>query len=149
MALSAVEPARQNATAGRRPSAEPVPEAEEGGPPVRTAPLPRQGRKRRFRVPGALLAFLAVVAIVAVGAWTASRAVYFIGVDEQTNIVTIYRGLPYELPFGIDLYERWYTSGVALSQVPPARRERFTGHQLRSKDDAEDAVRALERGQIE
>ena len=33
--------------------------------------------------------------------------------------VAIFRGLPYELPFGIDLYERWYTSGVTLEQVPP------------------------------
>ena len=67
--------------------------------------------------------------------------------DDRT--VAIFRGLPYELPFGIDLYERWYASGVTLEQVPPARRATFTDHQLRSRDDVEDLVRALERGNLE
>ena len=63
--------------------------------------------------------------------------------------VTIYRGLPYGLPFGIDLYQTYYESGVPLASVPPARRARFTDHQLRSRDDAEDLVIQLERGQVE
>jgi protein phosphatase len=63
--------------------------------------------------------------------------------------VTIYRGLPYELPFGIELYENWYESGVPLAAVPTERREKLLDHQLRSRDDAEDLVRALEKGQVE
>ena len=38
---------------------------------------------------------------------------------------------------------------MTLEQVPPARRETFTDHQLRSRDDVEDLVRALERGNLE
>jgi hypothetical protein len=33
--------------------------------------------------------------------------------------------------------------------VPPNRRDTFTDHALRSKDDAESLVLALERGQID
>ena len=40
-------------------------------------------------------------------------------------------------------------SGVTIDDVPPARRTTFTDHKLRSKDDAENLVIALERGQIE
>ena len=63
--------------------------------------------------------------------------------------VTIYRGLPYELPLGVELYETYYESGVPLADVPAARRESFTDHKLRSRDDAEDLVIRLEKGQVE
>ena len=92
---------------------------------------------------------LIALAIVLAGLWTASRAVYFVGVDDASGIVTIYRGVPYELPFGIKLYERDYTSGVRLEQVPAARRTTFTDHKLRSRDDAKNLVIELERGRLE
>ena len=38
---------------------------------------------------------------------------------------------------------------MTLADVPAARRERFVDHQLRSRDDAEDLVIALEKGQVE
>ena len=106
---------------------------------------------QRWRPGGGLvLLLLGLVLPLLVGAWLATRAVYFVGTDPRDDTtVAIFRGLPYELPFGIDLYERWYTSGVTLEQVPPARRETFTDHQLRSRDDVEDLVRALERGNLE
>jgi PPM family protein phosphatase len=142
------------------------PRAQEGGaaaparePPRRTAPLPdeppppapprRKRKRRRLRSPGALLLVLAVVLPLIVGAWLATRAVYFIGTADDGRTVAIFRGLPYELPFGIDLYERYYESGVTLADVPPARRESFTDHTLRSRDDAEDLVIALEKGDVE
>jgi serine/threonine protein phosphatase PrpC len=133
-------PAVSEAEAPPRRPREPI--AEEPPPP----PKPK---RRRRRVPGALIALLAALAIVGAALWTASRAVYFVGVDEDTQVVTIYRGLPYELPFGIELYGTYYPSGVSLAQVPTARRGTFTDHQLRSKDDAEDLVRQLERGDLE
>jgi serine/threonine protein phosphatase PrpC len=134
MALSAV-----------KPRAEPIEE-----PPRRTAPLPQAARKkRRRRIPGAVIAVLIALAIVLAGLWTASRAVYFIGVDDASGIVTIYRGVPYELPFGLKLYQRDYTSGVRLEQVPSARRPTFTHHKLRSRDDAKNLVIELERGRLE
>jgi protein phosphatase len=92
----------------------------------------------------------AIVLPLLVGAWLATRAVYFIGTDpERANAVTIYRGLPFELPLGIDLYSRWRGSGVTLESVPAGRRETFTNHKLRSKDDAENLIIQLERGQLD
>ena len=131
MALSAV-----------KPRAEPIDE-----PPQRTAPPPK--RKRRRRIPGAVIGVVIVLGIVLAGLWTASRAVYFVGVDDTSGIVTIYRGVPYELPFGIKLYERDYTSGVRLQQVPSTRRTTFTDNKLRSRDDAKNLVIELERGRLE
>ena len=88
-----------------------------------------------------------LLGFVALGAWVAIRGVFFVGVDDQ-RVVTIYRGMPYELPFGIELYTRDYTSGVTIDQVPPARRGTFTNHKLRSNTDAQDLVRALETGNV-
>ena len=74
---------------------------------------------------------------------------YFVGVDEtRGNVVTLYHGLPYELPLGIELYQPVKPSGVTIQSVPPARRSTFTDHKLRSKDDAEELVKALEEGRI-
>ena len=112
--------------------------------PPRTAPAPKAGKRRR-RVPVGVIAFLVVLLIVGAGLWTASRAVYFVGVDDQ-GAVTVYQGLPYELPFGLELYDRFYTSGVTLAQVAEDRRATFTDHKLRSKDDAEDLVRQARAG---
>jgi serine/threonine protein phosphatase PrpC len=128
-----------------KPRAAPIEE-----PPPRTPPPPAAARKRRRRrIPGAAIAVLIALLIVVAALWTASRAVYFVGVDSATGIVTIYRGLPYELPFGIDLYDRDYTSGVRIEQVPATRRTTFTNHKLRSRDDAKNLVIELERGRLE
>jgi serine/threonine protein phosphatase PrpC len=118
-------------------------------PPERTATPPERPRRRRRRVPVAAIAVVVVLLIVGAGLWTASRAVYFVGVDDASGSVTVYRGLPYDLPLGVELYESYYTSGVTLAQVPERRRSVFTDHQLRSKEDAEDLVNELERGRIQ
>jgi len=130
-----------------RPETKPRAQLIEEAPP-RTAPSPTATRRRRFRIPGAAIAVLVVLLIVGGGLWTASRAVYFVGVDAD-GAVTIYQGLPYDLPFGLELYDRFYTSGVTLAQVPQPRRVTFTEHKLRSKDDAENLVSELERGRIQ
>ena len=135
----------------QEPAAEPAP-AE--GPPRRTAPLPadtaQPSRKRRRRVPVGLFVVLGIVALILVGGWLATRAVYFVGTDPRDDrTIAIFRGLPYDLPLGIELYQRYAGSGVTIDDVPPARRKTFTDHKLRSKDDAENLVIALERGQIE
>ena len=133
------------ALATREPRAQLVAE-----PPPRTPPPPaaRKRRRFRFRIPGWLIAVAAVLLIVGGAGWTASRAVYFLGVDDA-GLVTMYQGLPFELPLGVELYRTYYPSSVRLAQVPAARRATFTDHQLRSKDDAENLVIELERGDIE
>jgi hypothetical protein len=110
--------------------------------------VPPPKARRRRRVPGAAIAVVLVLLIVGAGLWTATRAVYFVGVDDR-GLVTMYQGLPYELPFGIELYDRYYTSGVTLAQVPEERRGAFTAHKWRPKDDAEDLVRRLELGELQ
>jgi PPM family protein phosphatase len=135
------ESAQATTTLPRLQEAQPIAEA-----PPRAAPPPE--RTRRRRVPTGLIAFVVVVAIVVAGLWTASRAVYFLGVND-TGTVTVYRGVPYELPLGIELYQPEYVSGVRLAQVPEARRSTFTDHQWRSEQDAKDLVSELERGRIQ
>ncbi len=138
VALQAIEPEDGAAAPAREP-------------PERTVALPDVPRKRkRRRRTGTVLLLVAIVLPVLVGAWLATRAVYFVGTEPgPAHSVTIYRGLPYELPLGLSLYQTYYESGVPLAQVPAARRARFTDHKLRARDDAEDLVIQLERGQVE
>ncbi len=89
-----------------------------------------------------------LVLVFGTALWVATRSVFFLGLDDR-RAVTIYRGVPYEGPLGIDLYTRHYTSGVRIDQVPESRRETFVEHKWRSLDDAEDLVRALETGSID
>jgi protein phosphatase len=62
--------------------------------------------------------------------------------------VTIYRGLPYDLPAGIHLYETFYTSGVPAAAVPVDRRKSLLNNHLRSQNDAESLIRSVELGQL-
>jgi protein phosphatase len=134
---------------------EPPPLEPDAAPPRRTAPLPgdtgsQPRRKRRRRVPVGLIVTLAIVFLILAGGWMATRAVYFVGTDPRDDrTIAVFQGLPYDLPLGIQLYTRTASSGVTIDSVPPDRRTTFTDHKLRSKDDAENLVTALERGQIE
>jgi PPM family protein phosphatase len=107
----------------------------------------RGGDSRARRFVGGLVTLLIVVAILG-GLYLGSRQVYFLGTDDA-GLVTMYRGLPYELPLGIDLYDEEYASGVPARSIPATRRERVLDHEWRGRDDASDLVRALERGDIE
>jgi protein phosphatase len=105
-------------------------------------------RPRRYFKPLALLATAAVVLFLLLGGgYLATRQLYFVGTNGQ-GIVTIYRGLPYELPAGLHLYETFYVSGVPASLVPSDRRGRVFDNRLRSQSDAESLVRDLELGRV-
>jgi protein phosphatase len=95
----------------------------------------------------ALAATLIVLGLVIGGGYLATRQLYFIGTNAQ-GIVTIYRGLPYDLPAGIHLYESFYVSGVPASLIPPDRRSALLNNNLRSQSDASDLVRRLELGKL-
>jgi protein phosphatase len=95
----------------------------------------------------AVVAILVVLFLIGGGGYLATRQLYFVGTNQQ-GIVTIYRGLPYNLPAGIRLYETFYTSGVPASLVPAARRGSLLNNNLRSQSDATSLVMDLETGKI-
>jgi protein phosphatase len=104
----------------------------------------RPGRRRRLRT--ALITLLALVLVTGavIGAIAGLRSVYFIGQDDR-GLVTLYRGVPYELPFGIDLYDTKYVSSVQAARLRPFERRRILDHELRGRDDAADLIRRLEQ----
>ena len=80
-------------------------------------------------------------------AYYASQTVYFVGASND-GFVTVYRGLPYDLPAGLNLYSVNYESGVPVDELTPAQKQTVTEHTLRSKDDAQDLVKQLETGEL-
>jgi protein phosphatase len=116
--------------------------------PAALEPSAPPRRRRRGRLGVRIALVLLIVAAVLGGLFALSRQVYFIGTNDA-GLVTVYRGIPYELPFGIDLYEEDYASGMPARAIPSGRRERVLDHEWRSRDDAVDLVRALERGQLD
>jgi PPM family protein phosphatase len=125
-----------------------APLARRQGKPERSGGGRAHRRPARFAKPvAALVAIVAVLFLVGGGAYLASRQLFFIATDPQ-GIVTIYRGLPYDLPGGVHLYETFYVSGVPASVVPADRRGQLLNHQIRSQSDASNLVRELELGQL-
>ena len=129
------------------------PALQRSPPPPRTRrlePIPPVGerRERRFARPlAALLATVIVLALIGSAGYLASRQLYFVGTNAQ-GIVTIYRGFPYNAPFGVPLYETYYVSGVPASTIPAPRRAQLLNNNLRSQSDATSLVMDLEQGKI-
>jgi PPM family protein phosphatase len=107
----------------------------------------RKDRRPRRRLRIAVIGVITTIVLAgaAIGAVALLRNVYFIGVDDR-GLVTLYRGLPYELPAGIDLYDRQYVSAVQARRLRPFERRRLLDHELRSREDAAKLIRELERG---
>jgi protein phosphatase len=120
----------------------PVPELREHAP---RAAAPHRRPRRTLRRMLVTLIVLAALAGAVVGAVAGIRSVYFVGQDGR-GLVTLYRGVPYELPFGVDLYESQYVSSVPARTLSPTQRRRLLDHQLRSREDAAEIVRELARG---
>jgi PPM family protein phosphatase len=127
-----------------------APAASPAAPVAATVAPDRSPRRvrRRFAKPIALLiTLLIVLAILGGGGYLASRQLFFIGTNPQ-GVVVIYRGLPYDLPAGIHLYETYYVSGYPASLVPADRRTSLFDNRLRSQSDAVNLVRQLELGRL-
>src|SRR3954452_1838024 len=107
-----------------------------------TAGKPRRGLRRALTA----LAVLVVLGALAFGAWYGNRQVWFLGTDDGGR-VALYRGLPYELPFGIELYGERSASPLQTAARPPKRRDAVTGHDLRSREDAVSLIEDIQRSQ--
>jgi protein phosphatase len=102
--------------------------------------------RRRLRRAAKVLAVLVLLGALAFGARYGNRQVWFLGTDESGR-VALYRGLPYELPFGIELYDERYASPIQTEALPPRRRDAVGGHDLRARADAVSLVEDIERSQ--
>ncbi len=102
-------------------------------------------RRRRLKRAAAAIATLAVVAALVFGAAYGLRHVWFLGTDAAGR-VALYRGLPYELPFGIKLYSERYAAPVQTTALPERRQDAVTGHSLRSHSDAVKLLDEIQRG---
>ena len=142
--------ARQPETAGVATATRPAPRASPRMRPPHTAASPSRPRpasRRRGRwLPRAIIAGVVIVAIVIGGLFAITRSVYFVGTDNN-GFITLYRGLPYDLPLGVHLYSQRYVSGIPALSIRPARRKRVLDHQLRSRGDASDLIRSLDQSE--
>jgi protein phosphatase len=107
----------------------------------------RPGRRRKIvkRV-GGLLALLVVIGAIVFGATYGLHHTWFLGTDDAGR-VTLYRGVPYELPFGVKLYTEQYSSPVQTESLPERRKDAVTGQSVRSRADATKLLEEIERGQ--
>jgi serine/threonine protein phosphatase PrpC len=102
--------------------------------------------RRRLRTTAKVLGVIVVVAAVAFGAWYGNRQIWFLGTDEAGR-VALYRGAPYELPFGIKLYDERYASPIQTAALPTKRRDAVTGNDLRSRSDAVSLIEDIQKSQ--
>ena len=105
-------------------------------------------RPRRIRHAGAITVLVVLLGLVGVGAYIAMESVYFIGTNSR-GLVTLYRGLPYQLPGNLNLYSSTFVSGVSASTLSAERQRTLLDHTLRSEGSGAALVRSLELGQIE
>ncbi|MCD6014576.1 MAG: protein serine/threonine phosphatase [Solirubrobacterales bacterium] len=104
-------------------------------------------RRRRLKTAAKVLAVLAILAGIGIAAVYGARQVYFLGIDEGGRI-TLYRGLPYELPLDISLYNEVYSVPTQAAALPEERRGSVTDHELRSRDDAISLLDDLESAAV-
>jgi protein phosphatase len=107
--------------------------------------------KRRGRASRALrtLGFFAVFGVpVLLAAFIASQSVYFVGTSDD-GFVTLYRGLPYDLPAGIELYTPNFVSGVATAQLGAGRAADDRLARPALPRGREDLVRQIELGRLQ
>jgi serine/threonine protein phosphatase PrpC len=115
--------------------------------PVRRREPVSQPRRGRWKTVVKALAVIAVIAVVGAAAVIGARQIYFLGIDEGGR-VTLYHGLPYELPLGISLYSEVQSIPVQASSIPVDRRDSLTDHHLRSHDDAVNLLDDLESAAV-
>jgi serine/threonine protein phosphatase PrpC len=109
----------------------------------RAPPGPAPKRRKRRYVTAAIV--VVVLAAVIAGLYALDRKFWFVGTNDRGQ-VTLYRGLPYDLPLGIELYSEEYQSGVPVVAVTDARQRKYVlDHHARSEGDSRALVRDIER----
>jgi PPM family protein phosphatase len=108
----------------------------------------RTARKTSLRRAVVLTSVLVVLGLLASGVYLGLQSIYFIGTNSR-GLVTLFQGVPYQLPAGVKLYSSQYVSGVSASTLTPARRRTLLDHSLRSEADAGQLIRSLELEQLD
>jgi PPM family protein phosphatase len=137
-------PRQEHATALTAPAAS-------GGVRRRVPRSPRAAAKasgrprRRSRVRRAVLSLgtLTVLGVIIAAAYLATQTVFFVGTNSN-GLITVYQGLPYQLPAGIDLYTVDYVSGVSASTLTPQRRRTLLDHKLMTEAKVSEVIKQLE-----
>jgi protein phosphatase len=106
--------------------------------------LDSKPRRRGLRTAAKVLAVVVLLAALAYGAWYGNRQIWFLGSDDAGR-VALYRGAPYELPFGIKLYDERFAIPLQTGSLPPKRRDAVTGHDLRSREDAVSLIEDIQK----
>jgi len=105
--------------------------------------MPRPSRRRR----GIKIAAIAAVLLIVIGgAFLFARSIYFLGTNGSGN-VALYRGLPYELPLGINLYSEQSSIPVQVGTLSEDRQKAVTEHELRGKGDATSLVQDIQQNE--
>ena len=95
-------------------------------PPRRERHAPRRRRRRRAARPGRPDPRpLPAAPACSLGGYYASQTVYFVGASND-GFVSVYRGLPYDLPAGLHLYSVNYESGAPVDELTPAQKHTVT-----------------------
>jgi protein phosphatase len=105
----------------------------------------RAETKKSRRWIGAIVISLVILVGIG-GAIVGSLNVYFLGTNPQ-GLVTVYRGVPYN--FGLDLYTRDYVTTTPTASLTPEQRKVLLDHKLRTRTDALDLARQIERGELD
>jgi protein phosphatase len=109
--------------------------------PQRAPPAHRRGRRRYVT---AVIVLVVLAAIVA-GLYALDRKFWFVGTNDRAQ-VTLFRGLPYELPLGLKLYTEEYQSAVPVAAVTDRRQRTYVlDHHARSQGESTSLVRDIER----
>ncbi|MEA2467140.1 MAG: family protein phosphatase [Thermoleophilaceae bacterium] len=109
--------------------------------PQRAPPVHR--RRRRRYVTAAIV--LVVLAAVIAGLYALDRKFWFVGTNDRGQ-VTLFRGLPYDLPLGLELYTEEYQSAVPVAAISDKRQRTYVlDHHARSEGESISLVRDIER----
>jgi serine/threonine protein phosphatase PrpC len=103
-------------------------------------------KRRRLRTVAKVLAAVLAIGAIAFGAWYGRSQIWFLGTDAAGR-VALYQGLPYELPFGVKLYDEHYASPIQADSLPAKRHDAVVGHDLRSRSDATSLLEEIEKSQ--